>query len=318
MPIKHKRAIVSTSARIAIGPVMPGWGSWDWVGSDVGFTLRQRGFQVESWRMQTGIPEADVVIIVKHPPDRRHFDLAANRSRIIFCPVDHYGSVHEIESDSDWLRRCARVLIHCQSLRRFFEPYCVVAYMDHHVKFVEKRTEPWREEGFVLWVGVRSNLPALVEWLKGHSLGRELRILTNFDPPRDVVDPGEVGIDSHHKTQIMQWSPRRHREWAGLAKAAIDIKGDDFRARHKPPAKAIDFIASGLPLAMNIEASAVGHLAELGFDVASPSEPEKWWSKEYHEETMAFGAALRELLSLDRIVNRFQRVIEAAVMEPLR
>ena len=57
--------------------------------------------------------------------------------------------------------------------------------------------------------------------------------------------------------------------------AAIDIKGDDFRSRHKPPAKAIDFIASGVPLAMNPDSSMVEHLARMGFDVASPLDTER-------------------------------------------
>src|SRR5207244_1449787 len=93
------------------------------------------------------------------------------------------------------------------------------------------------------------------------------------------------------------------------ARAAIDIKGENHRQRHKPPAKAIDFIASGVPLAMNESTSPVEHLARFGFDVASPLEPERWLSRAYWEQTRHFGLALREILSLRWVALRWRWLI---------
>ena len=82
-----------------------------------------------------------------------------------------------------------------------------------------------------------------------------------------------------------------------------------------PPAKAIDFLASGVPLAMNADSSPVEHLARMGFEVPSPLDTERWLSREYGEETRRFGAALRELLSLERIGLRYKRIIEEVLAE---
>jgi hypothetical protein len=110
--------------------------------------------------------------------------------------------------------------------------------------------------------------------------------------------------------QIEQWTPERQLEQTAKARAAIDIKGTDFRSRHKPPAKGIDFIASGLPLAMNPDSSTVEHLTRMGFDVVSPLEIDRWFSPQYWEETRRFGTALRELLSRKRVGFRYKRIIE--------
>jgi hypothetical protein len=91
---------------------------------------------------------------------------------------------------------------------------------------------------------------------------------------------------------------------------AIDIKRTDFRSRHKPPAKAIDFIASGLPLAVNADNSPVEHLARLGFEVASLLDTDRWLSREYWKETRRFGQALREILSLEGIGRRLKWIID--------
>src|SRR3989442_9412999 len=107
----------------------------------------------------------------------------------------------------------------------------------------------------------------------------------------------------------------RRMELTAGARGAIDIKGSDFRSRHKPPAKAIDFIASGLPLAMNLDSSSVEHLARMGFDVASPLDTERWMSREYFEETCRFGRAVRELLSIRRIGRRYKRIVEDVLAE---
>ena len=80
------------------------------------------------------------------------------------------------------------------------------------------------------------------------------------------------------------------------ARGFLDIKGNDFRARHKPPAEGIDAIASGVPLAMTPESSTVEHLRTHGIRKwLRRSILERWFSRDYWEEARRFGLALREL-----------------------
>ena len=257
---------------------------------------------------------------------------------MIYAPVDYYGSPAEIDADARMLRKCSRILIHCERLRKYFEPYAPVDYVDHHVKFVaeepsanmqesEVRDQTSEDREYILWVGVRTNLPALVAWVNDHPLPLPLHVLTNLEDPTRVPTPGELGFRETRSREsavgssrqraiwIENWAPERHIALTAGARAAIDIKGDDFRSRHKPPAKAIDFIASGLPLAMNPDSSSVEHLARMGFEVVSPVDTERWLSHEYQEETRQFGRALRELLSRRRVGLRHKRIIEEVLAE---
>jgi hypothetical protein len=237
-------------------------------------------------------------------------DRVPRRTVVIYCPVDYYGSTADIDGDRKMLSRCSRVLVHCQRLRRCFERYARVEYVDHHVKFVTPIRQRWRDDGYFLWVGVRSNLPALVEWVNMHPLPGDLRVLTNLENPNCVPRAAELGFREHRAVRVDNWCRELHVALTEGARAAIDIKGSDFRSRHKPPAKAIDFIASGVPLAMNPDSCVVEHLGRMGFEVVSPLDTERWLSREYWEETQRFGGALRELLSLERIGRRYKRIIE--------
>jgi hypothetical protein len=298
---------------IALGPEMPGWGSWDWVGRDLARELDQT-FRTTTFR-GIDVPDCDVLVIVKHPLPLAEVERAAGRSMIIYLPVDGYGSAAEIDADGALLRRCGRVVVHCERLRRYFEPYAPVEYLDHHVKFVTDQAAPFREDGPVLWVGARSNLPPLVAWVNTHTLPAELLVLTNPENPGKVPTPAEFGFWADVAVRIEEWTPERHKAALSEYRAAIDIKGDDFRARHKPPAKAIDFLASGVPLAMNPDSSPVEHLARLGFDLASPLDVDRWLSREYWEETRRFGTAMRELFSRERVGRRFRRMIDEVLAE---
>jgi hypothetical protein len=298
---------------VAFGPAMPGWGSWDWVGSDIraelAGTYRTCSFS------GCAIPECDVAVIIKHAMSFEVFSEAAARAAIIYCPVDFYGSAGEIDADGRALRCCARILVHCHKLARYFEPYAPVEYIDHHVKFVAPMAKRWRARGSILWVGVRTNLPPLVDWVNQHALPDELIVLTNPEQPGAIPTPEAVGFRSDRQVSILEWTRERQIELMSQARLALDIKGDDFRSRHKPAAKAIDFIASGLPLAMNQDSCVVAHLADMGFEVPSPEDEGRWFSRTYWEETQRFGLALRELLSLKGIGLRYRRIIDAVLTE---
>lgn len=298
---------------IAFGPEMPDWGSWRWVGSDLAGELLG-SYQTAFFSGDEVQPSA-AVVVVKHMLSPTVWQQLAARSGLIYCPVDFYGDSSQVEADAGMLRLCSRVVVHCERLGRYFEPYVRVEYMDHHVKFVAPMPRTPSRRSHVLWAGVRTNLPPLVAWINAHPLPADLVVLTNPETPGVVPGPTEFGFRADRVVRTMEWSPERHLEMARTARAALDIKGQDFRARHKPPAKAIDFIASGLPLAMNRDSSPVEHLARMGFEVADPLDAERWFSRDYWEETRRFGRAIRELLSLERIGRRFKRIIDEVLAE---
>jgi hypothetical protein len=294
--------------RVAFGPEVPGWGSWDWIGADLSLAL-SKDFTTRAFRAWEE-PDCDIVVLVKHPPRSDWVERVARRAAIIYAPVDAYDSAAAIDADAAWLRKCARIVLHCDRLQKYFASYTSVEYLDHHVKFVAPMRDAFQPRGHLLWVGVRSNLGPLVRWVNTHELPAPLDILTNLEDPERIPTAAGAGFRADAEVQIHHWSPERQVALTTSARGALDIKGDDFRSRHKPPAKAIDFVASGLPLAMNQESSPVEHLARMGFEVASPLDPERWLSRDYWEETRRFGLAIRELLSRQRVARRWKRLIE--------
>ncbi len=298
---------------IAFGPEMPEWGSWDWVGAD---TMRELAGHFVTFSYAWGeIPACDVVFVIKHAPALQLAARTPGNVPIVYCPVDFFGSPEHIACEAAWLRRCSRIVIHCERLRKYFEPYARVEYIDHCVKFVTPHLVKYRPEGYVLWVGVWTNLPPVVQWVNRHPLPYELKVLTNLGNANSCPTASELGFRSDLEVSIETWSRERHREAMSRAKAALDIKAADFRSSHKPPAKAIDFVASGVPVAMNCQSSALEHLARMGFDMACPCDTQRWLSREYWTETRRFGRALRELLDGRRIGSRYKYLVERVLAE---
>jgi hypothetical protein len=292
---------------------MPGWGSWDWVGAATAGELSRYLSTVCFDRLP--VPDCDVLMVIKHAGVLQAVGQLPRATRLVYCPVDYYGDPSDIEADAGILRRCSRVLVHCERLRRYFEPYAPVEYVDHHVNFVVPPREAYPADGFFLWVGVRSNLGPLVDWVNRHPLPGPLCVLTNLEEPAAVPRPQELGFGNADAVTVLNWSRERQLTLTGVARAALDVKGDDFRGRHKPPAKAIDFIASGLPLAMNPDSSAAEHFMRLGFELASPTDTRRWLSRAYREETCRFGRVLRERLSLEQLGRRYKQIIEDVLAE---
>jgi hypothetical protein len=302
-----------TPPTIAFGPETPGWGSWEWVGADLIGALAgpfcTRSFA--GWE----VPDCDAVVVVKHAPPPGWAEQVTRRSVLFYAPIDYYAAAADIDADAFWLRRCHRVLVHCERLRRYFEPYAPVEYLDHHVKFLAPLRQEFQTKGDLLWVGVRSNLPPLVAWVNAHALPAPLHVLTNFEDPTRPLTPTDLGCRSDRHVIVHDWSRQRQVEMTAAARGVIDVKGDDFRSRHKPPAKGIDFLASGVPLAIVPGSSTAEHLARMGFEAASPLESDRWLSHEYWEETRDFGGALRELLAPSRIARRLGRIVREVLAE---
>lgn len=301
----------TTRPSVAVGPIMPGWGSWDWVGRFLVEHLGRR-FRTSTfgpWQPAT----ADVVIVVKHVPPPEWVAGVRRRSPIVYCPIDWYADAAQIEADAEWLRACQKVVVHCRRLVPFFEPFAGTAYLDHPLKFAAPTRKTFCPNGPLLWVGVRSNLAPLVAWANAHPLPAPLDVLTNPVRPGHPLRPEAYGFEPGRDVRVHEWTPERHRQFTTAARAVLDIKGDDFRSRHKPPAKALDFVASGLPLALNPGSSPAEHLAEMGLRVPTPLDTGRWLSEGYWRETRRVGERVSRELAPERVAARFRTVLESVL-----
>lgn len=288
---------------IAFGPEAPGFGSWEWIGEDL---CRQLGEGVAT-TFRERIPPCDVIVFVKFKPAVEQLRQLKRQAKLVYCPVDIYGSAQEIDDDWQSLRLFDAIIAHARPLMKYFQSYARVDYLDHHTKFFSALPNERKTSGPILWTGNAANLPPVVEYLNRHKLPDDLWLLTDIKDER--TSPAEYGFNNLNTVRIENWTPERHHDWAGLARAAIDIKGSDFRSRHKPPTKAFDFIASGLPLAMNSDSSSVREVARWGLQLASPSDVEHWLSEDYWQQIQALGQQLREQLTLETIASRFIEII---------
>lgn len=143
----------------------------------------------------------------------------------------------------------------------------------------------------------------MVEWVNRHRLPEELWVLSNMDT--QTATQSDFGINNLNNVRIENWTGERLRSGAGQARAAIDMKGDDFRARHKPSTKAFDFIASGFPLAMKPDSSSTFEVAKRGLQLVSPDSVAEWFSAEY------FFEKLRQVLNLEKVTQRFLKLVES-------
>lgn len=325
-------------ATIAVGPAMPGIGSWEWLGTELASALQQQ-HEVKVFR--DCVPACDSVLLIKSFPEREDVLSLAERVPVVFCPIDRYGSSADIDRHAPFLSRCARIVIHSATLRQYFQSYAhplrmtlenssdcsppqnritgqaspAVEYVDHPLKYVTELRNESVADGPILWVGVKNNLPPLVEWANCTQLPANLWVLTDLPSDRGEIGAKDLGFEVHNTVRVGKWSVARHLKWVSQARTVVDVKGDDFRSRHKPPAKAIDFLASGLPLAVNVGHSARRHLAQMGFELADVNDAQRWFSDEYSRECVRFGAALREQCSTVRIDRRMQEILEQAMIQ---
>jgi hypothetical protein len=108
---------------------------------------------------------------------------------------------------------------------------------------------------------------------------------------------------------VIRWSPRSQYEIMCGAKAAFDIKEFNFHQMHKPPVKAQQFIASGIPFAVNPESYSAEYFAAKGLQVPSPKEIDYWLSKSYWEQTQAAKADLCHRISLKTVGLHYKQII---------
>lgn len=291
--------------RVAFGPEVPGFGSWDWVGADLCEAL---GEFHQTFTFRDVIPACDVVVFVKFHPTADRL-ASQDRPAVIYAPIDYYDSAARIDQDAPFLQSCQAIVIHSHRLRKYFSGYAPIYYLDHHLKYtVPPKSEPLTS-GPILWTGVRTNLAPIVAWANSTDLPEELWVLTNHEDPKQNLSPSDYGFRNQNRVRLEHWTPQKHLEWLTLARVAVDLKGRDFRSRHKPPTKACDLIAAGVPLAMNIGTSPGEYFRNRGFELCDVRDTDRWFSNAYWRETQEMGQQLRRTNCLSEVVNQLNSLL---------
>ncbi len=297
--------------RLAIGPAWD-YPSWNWVGADTARELTKY-VNVALFDSYRRIPPCNAVLAIKYrPPLPLAGTLHERGVKLVYVPIDRYTSLREIHQDRVLLESCDLVLAHSDLLLECLRPYCrQLAMVEHHGKYTLSEMAPFKDEGYVLWVGGVQHAPYLIDWLERHPIGREVRILTDARNlhaasvarrlarrlgVRFSID--RQGINGH---ALHLWSEAEQQRMMRECKAAIDIKGEDFNQSTKPPAKAQKFVSSGIPFACNAECSASRYFRERGFELASPLDERTWYSRDYWHQTQSFAGELRGRIAIESV-----------------
>lgn len=304
--------------KVAIGPVAR-FPSWQWLGEDTAREL-SKYFQVVFFE-KSEIPNADVAIVFKHLPTMRFVETI----RTIYCPIDFFSFEAAISQQAKILEKCALILSHSYRLIPLLAKYCRTEAIDHHLKFQTKEIAEYKQEGFILWAGGFESSPYLLKYIDTHPLPYPIRLLTNYKD-QNAINAG-VALANRLKTKVRQksaadielelWTPQRQVTILNEAKAAIDIKGDNFNQLHKPPTKAQKYVCAGVPFAVNQESASYEYLEMKGLHPATPDDLDYWFSEDYYLKTKNLAVTLREELSLEKIGERYKEfVLEACESRP--
>jgi len=286
---------------VAIGPVKHA-PSWKWVGVDTAKEL-SKSFDIKTFRRKP--PKADVVIFIKDIPTKVD-------AKVIYCPIDFFQNESHIRKHAKILRRCDLVLSHSESLISYLTPYVATHLVDHHGKYTLPKMASYKKDGYVLWIGGYQFVPYLVHWMKKHPVPLDVHMLADYKNPvairhaKTLATRLQVNL---RELNLHEWNEATQRKMMTEAKAAIDIKGNNFSQQHKPPTKAQKFISSGIPFATN-SPQIRSYFLRRGFDVCKPNE-ERWLSSEYWAQTQAFGQQLRQTISLESVGKEYQRHIKS-------
>ena len=118
--------------------------------------------------------------------------------------------------------------------------------------------------------------------------------------------------------RVEKWTQGKHVRYLELATAAIDVKGNDFRARHKPPAKSFDFAACGIPVIVGPGSSADYHFWHVGYTPLYADSWQKHLDRDYRQYAYKKALPLRQLLSGEHIWSQLRMMLEQEIERVLR
>lgn len=265
-------------------------------------------FQVTHFSDFESIPAADIIVFLKFLPSVGVLARVSQQARVVFMPVDIFGSCGEIDENAERLQHVALTIVHSRRLSRYFSAYCNVEYLDHPLNFTLNSPRRTTESGPLIWIGQQCNLAPVIDWLNSDRSVREVWILTNFPDDLNISDIEKDLIRS--RVRIEQWTPASHMRYLELATAAIDIKGNDFRSRNKPPAKSFDFAASGIPVIVSRGSSADYDFGHIKY---TPLYSDSWQVKlddDYRQYVYDKAFPLRNFLNAEYVWTQLREALE--------
>ena len=308
---------------IAVGPVSP-QPSWRWVGHHILGELAA-DYRVAPFVSLQAPPRCDVLFIIKARPTDDFLERALRSgTRVVYVPIDAYLTRTQIHDDAALLGRCDAVVSHSERLLPELAPHCRrLRYVEHHTKYRLDPPRGFKERGYVLWIGGFQYVPYLLQWLRSHALAAELKILTDADNPRAAAAASQLaeslqldcelrkGMSRVDGRAILPWSESMQAAMLAECKAALDVKDEsDFNQICKPPTKAQQYIASGIPFATNHGSSAFEYFERRGFRLALPTDTERWFSEEYWRQTHEQAAQLALRLDSTTVGNSYRQLLD--------
>lgn len=312
---------------VALGPEkdVP---SWNWIGFDMCRELAKY-YNVVTYESLEKPPEADIILCIKQRVTDGFLGECKSRKRkFVFVPVDFYQNIRHFRSDGHFFSKCDMIMVHCERTLNLFRPYLRnYHFVEHNNKYMLPEVAPYKEKGYILWVGGCQYTAYLVKYLRDNPIKHEIKILTDIGNGRarqaaaiiaNEIEMPQFKINKDAETlfgmEVHRWSERLQFEMMSECKAAIDIKmavgSGNFNQYHKPPTKAQKYIASGIPFAVNIDSYSHQYFKDRGFDVCQPNNPGRWLSKPYYDETVKFASKLRETTSLEAVGLRYKELID--------
>jgi hypothetical protein len=308
--------------KVSFGPELS-TPSWNWVGFDTSREL-SKYFKVDCFSDFKSIPVGDVIVFVKKKPKEDFIDKCLKAGKkVIYIPIDYYLTHNQLKEDANIFRKINMTLIHCERLRSLIEPYCKkIKYVDHNNKYGLTKMNPYKENGFILWLGGLEHVGHLLKWLRRSPLKHPVKLLTNINCDRAIfaannlntrlfldvkISAGDKTIDGH---EVIEWSERTQYEMMSEAKAGIDIKGTDFNQWSKPATKLQQGI-SCMPFSVNNTSYSYEYIKNKGFNMVEPSNQLVWFSKQYWEKTCEISEVIRKETSLEFVGLKYKEYIES-------
>jgi hypothetical protein len=286
---------------IAIGPVTKA-PSWNWVGLDTAKEL-SKYFSIEIFNSYSILPKSKIILIVKQLPPVNFIEQAKSQDKkIIYCPIDYFENEMQLIKSDFILSKCDLILSHAESLIPLLDQFCPSFLVEHNSKFTLPKMTKYKPNGFVLWIGGFQFVPYICKYIKTFNPSYELKLLTDYKN-KSAVGRAEslvrqIGIEINYKNlDLYDWSEDLQDKMMQECKAALDIKGDSFSQKHKPPTKGQKYITSGIPFAINSGNCCFSYFQRRNFDICEPKNVEKWFSEDYYNQTQKFGIELKKTLT---------------------
>lgn len=283
--------------------------SWQWFGIDLVDELQKHFSEVTTftkYSINSKKYKPDVVIHLKAPKYLK--DSLNWCENVIFLPVDTFNTEYDFLKYKFEISRCKKVIVHSPTLHRLCHNVnSRNSIFEHHLKYYIKGLNPYKEKGFIFWCGNVSNASQLASYLKKMKTNNlDFKLLTH-DPPRV-----KKIFKKYNNIEVNQWTEENHLNYSKTCKAALDIKIKTFKELSKPDTKMVNYLASGIPAAINNHCDSRRRIKSFyGFEPALPYDYDYWFSKEYHTAVTNLRRQIYSKCNLKHIGIKYKSVINS-------